>query len=334
MFTEPHVIVHRYVAVRNVRQTSSVSRNSSDEDRRDACTIRRRSSTRRPESAVRRFVPPKTNADGAEVRHSIMTSRASRLAVAVLALFATSTPSCAQTAGPTRETFRVLFIGNSLTQGNDLPSMVAALARERGLEWDVRSVLRGGASLHDHLAQGIATQRLAEERWDVVVLQQGPSALPESRVDLRAAAAEFRPLIERAGGRAALYMVWPGTDRMEAFDDVRESYALAAADINGIFIPAGETLRDAPRRDPTLTLYADDQFHPTPEGSYAAAITIFATLARHTPIGLPHLLTKADGTLLVSVPPGHLPALQNAAAAAIDSYQSSGAYKRRGGTDR
>ena len=265
---------------------------------------------------------------------SLMTPRTVRAAIAAVALTAAGGSACAQGTGPSPATVRILFVGNSLTYGNDLPSMVAALARAQQLAWDVRSVTRGNASLHDHLAQGIVQQRLADERWDVVVLQQGPSALPESRVDLRAAVAELQPLIERAGARPALYMVWPGLDRMGAFDDVRESYALAAEDVGGAFIAAGETLREAGRRDPTIELYADDQFHPTPEGSYAAAITIFATLAGRDPVGLPAVLTRADGTVLVNVPPGHVRTLQGAAAAAIDSYQVSGAYKRRGGMGR
>ena len=263
-----------------------------------------------------------------------MTPRRVRAAIAAVAVAAISGSACAQATGPSPTAFRVLFVGNSLTYGNDLPSMVAALAREQELAWDVRSVTRGNASLRDHLAQGIVQQRLTDERWDVVVLQQGPSALPESRVDLRAAVAELQPLIARAGARTGLYMVWPGLDRMGAFDDVRESYALAAQDVGGVLIAAGEALREAGRRDPTIELYAHDQFHPTPEGSYAAAITIFATLAGRDPLGLPAVLTRADGTVLVSVLPGHVPTLQGAAAAAIDSYQLSGAYKRRGGMGR
>ena len=289
---------------------------------------------RRQKRAVRRLLSPPTIHGGLKFVVSLMTPRRVRAAIAAVALAAISGTACAQATGPSREPFRVLFVGNSLTYGNDLPGMVGALAREQELAWDVRSVTRGNASLRDHLAQGIVQQRLADERWDVVVLQQGPSALPESRVDLRAAVAELLPLIERAGARAALYMVWPGLDRMEAFDDVRDSYALAAEDVGGILIAAGEALRGAGRSDPRIELYTDDQFHPTPEGSYAAAVTIFATLASRDPSGLPAVLTRSDGARLVSVPPGHVGTLQRAAAAAIDSYQSSGAYKRRGGTGR
>ncbi|MFI4945435.1 MAG: hypothetical protein ACHP85_19355, partial [Burkholderiales bacterium] len=42
---------------------------------------------------------------------------------------------------------RVLFVGNSLTEGNELPLLVEALARAGGRPVAVDSVTRGGFSL-------------------------------------------------------------------------------------------------------------------------------------------------------------------------------------------
>src|SRR5574341_217974 len=49
---------------------------------------------------------------------------------------------------------RVLFIGNSLTEGNDLPLMVEALARAGGRPLAVEAVTYGGAALEDHWSRG------------------------------------------------------------------------------------------------------------------------------------------------------------------------------------
>ena len=182
---------------------------------------------------------------------------------------------------------RVLFIGNSLTEGNDLPGMVRALASAAGLNWDVQAQLLSGAGLEDHWARGFAQQRIQSGHWDAVVLQQGPSSLPESRVNLRQWTGEFDGLVRAAGGRSALYMVWPMLDRFSWFDRVRDSYALAARDVSGYFLPAGETWRAAWRSTPSLTLYGGDGFHPTVAGTYAAALTIFAGLSGRSPLGLP-----------------------------------------------
>jgi hypothetical protein len=82
-------------------------------------------------------------------------------------------------------------------------------------------------------------------------------------------------------------MVWPELSRFSYFDRVRDSYALAARDVSGWFLPAGETWRAAWRSEPSLALYGSDGFHPTVAGSYAAALTIFAGLSGRSPLDLP-----------------------------------------------
>jgi len=205
----------------------------------------------------------------------------------------------------------VLFIGNSLTQANDLPEQVRALAAAQGLGWEVEAELIGGASLEDHWQRGAAPARIQSGHWDAVVLQQGPSSLPESRTNLREWVARFDSLARAAGGRSALYMVWPERSRFSVFDRVRDSYALAARDVSGWFLPAGESWRAAWRDDPSLALYGEDEFHPTAAGSYAAALTIFAGLSGRSPLGLPAPAT---------VDPTTVERLQQAAREALEQY--------------
>jgi hypothetical protein len=210
---------------------------------------------------------------------------------------------------------RVLFIGNSLTYANDLPAQVLAMATAEGLNWDVQTELLSGASLEDHWQRGSAQARIQSGHWDAVVLQQGPSSLPESRVNLRQWVAQFDGLVRAAGGRSALYMVWPELTRFSWFDRVRDSYALAARDVSGWFLPAGESWRAAWRDDPSLALYGGDGFHPTVAGSYAAALTIFAGLSGRSPLGLPAAAT---------VDPATAERLQQAAQEALEQYGDYG----------
>src|SRR5581483_7906932 len=77
---------------------------------------------------------------------------------------------------------RVLFIGNSLTAANDLPAVLQQLAVAAHRPLTCRAVAFGGYSLEDHWNHGEARRAIAEGGWSFVVLQQGPSALPESRV--------------------------------------------------------------------------------------------------------------------------------------------------------
>jgi hypothetical protein len=229
----------------------------------------------------------------------------------------------AQRAAPPRPPasadLRVLFIGNSLTYANDLPLMVQALARAAGLDLYVESVTAGGAGLDDHWRGGEAQRAISRRGWNVVVLQQGPSSLPESRVHLRKWARQFAAPIRQAGARPALYMVWPDKTRLAWFDAVRDSYTLAAADVDGILLPAGEAWRAAWRRDPRARLYGMDGLHPSVAGSYAAALSIYGMLCDRPPRDLPARLALANGQT-VDLPRPLATLLQEAATEANQKY--------------
>jgi len=202
-----------------------------------------------------------------------------RIALAIAMILAT-VPASAQRrravgSPPAERELRILFIGNSLTAGNDLPAIVCRLAAAGKHRAACESVTGGGYALEDHFADGRAAQRLAQERWSIVVLQQGPSALESSRVNLRQWTARFAAPIAAAGARPALFAVWPAKERSSDFPRVSESYRIAATDIGGLFFPAGDAWLAAWRRDPGLPLYADDDFHPSAAGSYLAALVIY-----------------------------------------------------------
>ena len=172
---------------------------------------------------------------------------------------------------------RILFVGNSLTYANDLPATVCALARATGKRVVCESVAKPDYSLEDHWNEREARNAIARG-WDFVVLQQGPSALPESRRLLIAYTKRFDAEIRQAGARTALYMVWPSRARRADFPGVSQSYAAAAKAVKGLLIPAGDAWRAAWASDPKLPLYGPDGFHPSASGSYLAALVIYGQL--------------------------------------------------------
>ena len=65
------------------------------------------------------------------------------------------------------------------------PVTVSQLAVSAGLpQCFCISIAYQDYELDDHFAQGDALRALNDEEWDFVVMQQGPSALPESRARL------------------------------------------------------------------------------------------------------------------------------------------------------
>jgi hypothetical protein len=189
---------------------------------------------------------------------------------------------------------RVLLVGNSLTEGNDLPLMVEALSQAGGHPLAVEAITYGGVALEDHWNLG-TQNRIAAGGFRFVVIQQGPSALPESQANLKEWTRRFDAVIREAGGRTALYMVWPESYRPQAFPDVSASYRLAAEDVGGILLPAGDAWVAAWRLEPGLRLYGSDGFHPTVLGSYLAALVIYGGLADVVPSGLPSRMQLRNG---------------------------------------
>jgi hypothetical protein len=207
----------------------------------------------------------------------------------------------AEVEAPPEDTRSILFLGNSLTYTNDLPAMLDRLLEE-GLDEEVyvESVSPPNWGLPDHWAG--RGRELVGLGWDVVVLQQGPSAT-EGRPYLLEYADAFADDIRAAGGVPALYMVWPARARFFDFDGVFDSYRTAAENVDGYFFPAGEAWRVAWETDPDLPLYGPDDFHPSAMGTYLAALVMYEQLtgmdARDVPDGAAGFsMDPADEALL------------------------------------
>lgn len=238
-------------------------------------------------------------------------------------------PSPQDQTAPTNPELRVLFIGNSLTYSNDLPSIVEALAEASGRKRPaMRAVVFANYSLEDHWNQGEARRAIARGGWDVVVLQQGPSASTEGRQSLLEYARRFAEEIRRVRAEPALYMVWPSVARIKDFDGVSESYRQAARDVGGLLFPAGEAWRSAWRRDPNLKLYSPDGLHPTVAGSYLAALVIYEQLYGQSFKGLPSELKLSTGAK-IKLPEDQIKLMQDAAAEANKKFGSRAALMEK-----
>lgn len=182
---------------------------------------------------------------------------------------------------------RVLFVGNSLTYANDLPGIVSAIARAEGHPLICEMVAFPHVSLEDHWRRGEARAAIARGGWHTVILQQGPSALMESRALLVEYAKRFDREIRKSGASTALYMVWPSRQRRGDFPGTSTSYAAAARAVGGLLLPVGDAWREAWRIDAGLALYGTDGFHPSKLGSALAAIVIVEGLTGRVVRGLP-----------------------------------------------
>ena len=235
-------------------------------------------------------------------------SRTPALLLGMLPLGCMTTPALAPL--PDSGT-RVLFIGNSLTYQNDLPAVLTKVAASAGDTVHARMVAFANYSLEDHWSAGGALQALRDQRWEFVVMQQGPSSLPDNRAHLATWAARFAPLITAAGAQAVLYQVWPSRARPQDFPGVLVAYRDAADQVGGLFAPAGEAIRAALARTPELPVLDVDGFHPTRLGTLLAAYVIYERLRGRPVAGLPAPAGFGD------LPPATLALVQDLAHEAV-----------------
>jgi len=211
-------------------------------------------------------------------------------------------------AGAAPAHLRVLFVGNSLTAANDLPGMVAAIGAARGVPIDVETYAPGGYALEDHWADGRALDELRTGHYDVVVMQQGPSSLPESGANLTEWAKRWADEARADGTRPALLTVWPERERTYAFPDVIRHYGAAAREAGAGLFPAGLAWKLALPHG--VRLYGPDHFHPSRLGTYLAALVTYAGLTGELPRTLPRAGGVAPKAAVARV-------LRRAAAAAL-----------------
>jgi len=193
------------------------------------------------------------------------------------------------------EPLRVLFVGNSLTYTNDLPLLVAALSRGHEVEIETGMIAIPNASLEDHWNDGRSRREIASGKWDVVVMQQGPSSLASSRENLVEWSGRLADEVRAAGARPALFTVWPDASRRAYLDDVIESYRVAAESCRCELLPAGLAWKEAWSRSGRLSLFGADGFHPGPDGSYLAALVIWSGLTGEDPGSAPAELNADNG---------------------------------------
>lgn len=162
---------------------------------------------------------------------------------------------------------RLLFVGNSHTyQPKELggvPQAVGRLAAALGCsEWEVASVVRGGADLLDLREEFETTLRAASEVWDTFVLQVGCGAEPGNRAAIEHVLQEgYAPLLMDAAGPGVtvlLYQTWSGPRPLPSEGDrLGESAAAYSAALRGAGV---RDVRVAPVGNAFLALHTSTAF--------------------------------------------------------------------------
>jgi hypothetical protein len=225
----------------------------------------------------------------------------------------------------TAAALHILFLGNSFTSVNDLPKTFAAVAASLGTAVETEAITPGGRTLEAHAADPAVRARIAARTWDFVVLQEQSQrpAFSAAQVETQVvpAALSLDALIRAAGARTVFYETWGrrdgDQDNCRSVPDIctyegmqrrlDETYRDLAKRTAGLLSPAGEAWLRVRMTHPEIPLYAADGIHPSPQGTYLAACTLYAAVRR----------TGVVGADALGLPPDQAAILQHAAQDAV-----------------
>jgi hypothetical protein len=200
----------------------------------------------------------------------------------------------------------VLFVGNSLTSANDLPKIIAELAKSRKIiiEYDMHAP--GGYTFSQHATDPALQEKIRQGNWDFVVLQeqsQMPAYPNQVEMTVYPYAKKLCQLIRQANPKARIvfYMTMArkngDTEYAKNFPavgtyagmqkNINTSYLHMAQQNHSLLAPVGIVWQNVRLNKPMIELYGDDK-HPNITGSYLAACVFYALLFKDSPVGLPH----------------------------------------------
>lgn len=195
----------------------------------------------------------------------------------------------------------VLFIGNSFTFMNNMPTMFKEIAVSKGKKVYVDSVVEGGKDLKYHSSQIETYEKIKAKKWDYLILQAHSNELaqPESKIDINTLpyAKKIVDSVRATNScvQVVMYMTWaykngnPKWSVISSYDSmqyrIKNQYMRFADLLDARVSPVGEVWKNVRANYTGINLYDPDNQHPSLAGSYLSACTHFASIFGESPIG-------------------------------------------------
>jgi hypothetical protein len=191
---------------------------------------------------------------------------------------------------------RVLFIGNSYTHCNNLPSMTTQLAASANPadKLDTNQVTPGGKTLEYHFTNPETLSAIQQGGWHTVVLQDHSLRPVEARESMNEFAAKLHELVLEQNAETVFYMTWPRKFAPEKLDIYIDAYKEVAAELGARVAPVGAAWYKVLAEKPDLELYTADESHPNALGTYIGACTFYSTLFGRSPVGLTNTISLPE----------------------------------------
>ena len=169
-----------------------------------------------------------------------------------------------------KELIKVLFIGNSHTYYNDMPSIVKRRLDEEGYDCHVTMLAHPAWFLAQHVEDPEAKFNIRFGGYDYVVLQEHAHPFgPEEK--FFEAVRTLTDWIKEAGATPVIYLTWAQKNEPEAQQRMTDAHKRIAEETGSLLAHVGDEWWGYMRSWPELEMYADDGAHASPAGSDFAA---------------------------------------------------------------
>lgn len=198
-------------------------------------------------------------------------------------------------------TLKVLFIGNSYTHMYDLPGTTALCASSiNGTKFNLITdqSTPGGHYWYRHAADTNTIKKIKTGAYDAIVLQEQSQMLSLQDSVIASQSLPYLQFlvdtIKKYQPKAQLYFyrtwgrkngdkqnasAWPVVSTYEGMDSLlNKRYTQLSDSLNAKLVRVGDVWKAIRKQYPELELYDADESHPSPLGTYAAAVTFASTL--------------------------------------------------------
>ena len=202
-------------------------------------------------------------------------------------------------------TYNILFIGNSYTFYNNMPTtFFEPMAKVCGYDVRVTAITKGAYTLEkfadptDAYGKLVHTALSASGSFDYVILQE-QSVRPAVASDaFYAAVRTLAEKIRAVGAQPILFATWGRQTVSETLTKyeltnetmtyrLADAYASIGKELDIPVMHVGLAFYDINSNNSSINLYNNDLSHPSSEGSYLAAMTLFCGIFGVDPVTAP-----------------------------------------------
>lgn len=197
-----------------------------------------------------------------------------------------------------KDTLRVLFVGNSFSYFYNLPQVVNAMsAYSKKVHIETRTSLVGGTRISDHLNQKKGTltiEILNSQQFDYVVINHHSLATIDDADNFFNSSKQMVDLVRSKNAIPVFMMTWAYHSNPLMIETISAAYNNVGKQLGVDVVPCGNLFAEVRKWRPDLTMFDDDDKHPSKHGTYLNGLTFFKYFTNEKTTEIPKRITSVD----------------------------------------